>query len=134
MFLTANFMFLIANFVFLLVIMMRLMQNTTRWRFLHQLFFVQPSFVSVNWCKFASTFMSHYALEPWEGLEVAQASETGYFIKGKGGIKWNTLATLIKQSFFCQGLTYHKSSTNHFITLFNFTFIFNSWTTPALIL
>ena len=41
----------------------------------------------VHWCKDASTFMSHYALEPWEGLEVAQASKTGYFIKGKAGIK-----------------------------------------------
>jgi len=70
--------------------------------------------------------MNQYAQEPWEGLELARASETGHFIKGKAGIKWNTLATLIQQSFFCQGLTDHKSSTNHFITLFNFTFILNS--------
>ena len=57
--------------------------------------------------------------------EVAGDSKTGHFIKGKAGINLNTLATLIQQNFFCQGLTDHKSSTNHFIALFNFTFIFN---------
>ena len=59
----------------------------------------------VNWCKFASTFMKQYAQEPWEGLEVALASETGHFIKYKADIKLNSLATLIQQNFFCQGLT-----------------------------
>ena len=38
-FLLENFMFLIANFVFSLVILMQLMQNITRWHFLHQLYF-----------------------------------------------------------------------------------------------
>ena len=46
--------------------------------------------------------MNHYAQESWEGSKVAQASETGHFIKGKAGIKWNTLATLIQQNFFFQ--------------------------------
>ena len=39
MFLIINFMFLIANFEILIVILMQLMQNTTRWSFLHQLYF-----------------------------------------------------------------------------------------------
>ena len=38
-FLLENFMFLIANFIFSLVILMQLMQNITRWHFLHQLYF-----------------------------------------------------------------------------------------------
>ena len=43
-----------------------------------------------------------YAKEPWEGLEVARASETGHFIKGKAGRKLNTLATLILGPFHVQ--------------------------------
>jgi hypothetical protein len=39
MFLIENFMFLIENFEFVIVILMQLMQNTTRWRFLHPLYF-----------------------------------------------------------------------------------------------
>ena len=70
--------------------------------------------------------MNWYAQEPWEGLKVAQASETGHFISGKGGRLWNTLATLIQQNFFFQGLTDHKSSTNHFITLLDFTLFSDS--------
>ena len=31
--------------------------------------------------------MNQYAQEPWEGLEVALASETGHFIKCKAGVK-----------------------------------------------
>ena len=95
--------------------------------FASALFLCSPPFVSVNGCKFASTFMNRYAQEPWEGLEVAQASETGHFISGKGGRIWNTLATLIRQNVFFQGLTDHKSSTNHFIRFyFVFWFINNS--------
>ena len=43
--------------------------------------------------------LCNYAKEPWEGLEVARASETGHFIKGKAGRKLNTLATLILGPF-----------------------------------
>ena len=31
--------------------------------------------------------MNQYAQEPWEGSKVAQASETGHFIKGKSWFK-----------------------------------------------
>ena len=70
--------------------------------------------------------MNQYAQEPSEGLEVAQASETGHFISGNGGRLWNTLATLIQQNVFFQALTDHENSTNHFITLLDFTLFFDS--------
>ena len=82
-----KFHVLIANFEILIGILMQLMQNTTRWSFLHQLYFCAAPFVSVNWCKFASIFLdqwhSKYAQQPWKGSEVSQASRTGHFIKGK---------------------------------------------------
>ena len=39
----------------------------------------------------------------------ARASETAHFIKGKADGKWNTLAILIQQNVFFQGVTDHKS-------------------------
>ena len=64
MFLIANFMFLIANFKFLLVILVQLMQNTTRCRFLHQLYFCAAPLCQYKLMQFASNFINQQAQEP----------------------------------------------------------------------
>ena len=69
MFMISNFMFFIANFKFLITNLVQAMQNTTRWRFLHQLYFCATPLCQ---CKLMQICINFYEPSMPSNLEKVQ--------------------------------------------------------------